>query len=175
MAQVRLLDLARRCPGQLVNDANAFGSLLPGDACRFEVGLYGLDIEACAGRQAHKGADAFADHFIGPSQHRGLQDGRMGGQNVLDLARRDVLAAADDDVFPTIDDGQHPRVVQDADVARIKEAVLGEGRVIQTGVEIADAKVRAHGENFAGRSSRDLSVLFIEEANRNEVHENAVG
>jgi hypothetical protein len=40
----------------------------------------------------------------------------MLGQNVLDLLRRQVLAAADDDVFPAVGDGEVAVGVERADV-----------------------------------------------------------
>ena len=89
-----------------------------------------------------------------------LGDVRRDLELVLDLRRRDVLAAGgDDDVLHAIGDGEEAVVVEHADVAGVQPAVGiegggGGGRV----VEVAEERARAPGQDLAVVADADLAA-----------------
>ena len=95
-------------------------------------------------------------HVISPSRSSGTPitaAARTAGdlaQQVLDLARRDVEAAADDDLLRAPDDREVAVVVEHAGVAGVQPPVVGEDRALALGVvEEADAHVRATHHHLA--------------------------
>src|SRR5690606_15084421 len=72
------------------------------------------------------GADQFAQHLVREPDHDDVEHGRMRVQPVLDLARIDVEAAADDQLLAPADDVDEPRIIDDAEVAGQEIAVLVE-------------------------------------------------
>ena len=67
-----------------------------------------------------------APAVIGYADHRDVADSGVLGQHGLDLGRKDVLAAGDDHVAKSIDDGQVAGRVDGADVASPVEPVRRE-------------------------------------------------
>ena len=65
----------------------------------------------------------FAEPLVGRGEHADLADVGAGVAGRLDLGRRNVLAAADDDVLLAVDDEQIAVLVEIADVAGAHEAV----------------------------------------------------
>ncbi len=59
----------------------------------------------------------FAEPLVGRAEHRRFGDRGAGVAFRLDLGRRDILAAADDDVLLAVDDEQIAVLVEIADVA----------------------------------------------------------
>ena len=70
----------------------------------------------------------FAEPLVGRAEHRRFGDVGAGVAGRLDLGRRDILAAADDDVLLAVDDEQIAVLVEIADVAGADIAVGGEQR-----------------------------------------------
>src|SRR5207245_2424656 len=101
-----------------------------------------------------------APPFVLPGYHGDVRDGRMGGQDVLDLGAVDVLPAGDDHVFLAVDDVQEALVVGPYQVAGVEPApgedLLGGGWVVPvTGVETAsepDRTLRRFRCSFHPRS-----------------------
>ena len=87
------------------------------------------------GLQGHKGAGRFAPHRIGAGDHRRLEHAGVPVEDVLDLDRRNVLAARDDDVLRAVLKLDIAVGVHDPEIARMKPAagkgLLGRARVLQ--------------------------------------------
>ena len=82
-----------------------------------------------------EGAGRFAPFRVGPRDDRGFEHRRMAVEHVLDLDRRDVLAARDDDVLRAVLDLDIAVGVGDREIAGMEpaagEGLLGRGRVLQ--------------------------------------------
>ena len=76
-----------------------------------------------AGREAHDRARVLAEPLVGRGDHRDLGDLRERGDRLLDLGRRDVLAAADDHVLHPVGDREEAVGVEHAHVAGAVPAV----------------------------------------------------
>src|SRR5947209_6436203 len=96
LCKVALDDLARGVARQLVEERDLPGHLVPGQV--------GLDVvlELLLGRlllalgRHDERLEALAELLVGDTHHRDLVDAGMFVQEVLDLAREDVLASRDD-------------------------------------------------------------------------------
>src|ERR1700720_3558640 len=82
-------------------------------------------IAAGAGFEDDAGEDVLAVIRIGNTDCRGLEHRGMAQQRLVDLARRDVLAALDDQLLAPAGDEIEPVAVPVAEVARGKPAVGG--------------------------------------------------
>src|SRR5205823_14325633 len=94
------VDLAGRVQRQLAQDRDALGDLVGGQALGREAA------QLVRGRryrnavpQRHVGGHDLAQVLIGQPDHTAQVYGRVFVQHLLDLGRRNVGAAADDDVF----------------------------------------------------------------------------
>src|SRR5262245_5037911 len=99
--------------------------------------------------QAHDRARDLTSGHIGEPDHGHLRDRRMRGDELLHLARADVLALADDDVLLPPGDAQEAVAVEGAEVAREEPAVLGEGVGVERGVAVAEKALRPAREDLA--------------------------
>src|SRR5215472_13376491 len=72
----------------------------------------------------HRSRDRFAEEFVGDSVDVGVGDGGMFAEAILNLFRRDVLAAADDDVLDATRDPYVPVGVETRLVTRVEPAVI---------------------------------------------------
>src|ERR687895_511030 len=119
-AQRLLVDLSGRGLGELGNDLPARRNL----ERRQALPAVGLDVgDRAAGRQREHSVHLLAADLVGPADHRGLLDTRMLQEHILDLARIDVLSAADDHVLLAVDEEEEPVLVAVADVARVQPSV----------------------------------------------------
>ena len=98
----------------------------------------------------------FAQPGIRCGHHHGLRDRRQGEQDLLDLQRADVLAAADDDVGLAVGDGDVAVVVHDPDVAGVIPPVVVEGLGGQVRIGVADEQIRPARKDFAVVGHPDL-------------------
>ena len=80
-------------------------------------------VEPCAGLRHDEGDDDLAPFGIGRADHRHLGHAGRRQQHLLDLARIDVGAAADQQVLAAVLQGEEAVVVQAADVAGPEPAV----------------------------------------------------
>jgi hypothetical protein len=76
-----------------------------------------------SGLQRDDCADGFSPIRIGQADHGRLGDPRVLIEDVLDLGRVDILAAADDNVLHTVGYCQEPLGIQPADVPGEKPAL----------------------------------------------------
>ena len=83
---------------------------------------------SAAGLEDDGGDDLLAPLGVGHADHGRLGDGRVGDEHVLDLAGREVLGAADDDVVEAALEEQVAVVVDVAAVVGREPAVVGEHR-----------------------------------------------
>jgi hypothetical protein len=81
-----------------------------------------VEIECGARPEHHDGTDNVAVPRIRCSERRRFHDRRMGVQDILDLVRRDGLAAADDDVLDPVGDGESALGIEVAEIACAKPA-----------------------------------------------------
>ena len=119
-----------------------------------------------AGHEAHEGARHLAPALVGDADHGGLAHGRVELERLLDLDRRDVLAAGHDEVLGAVDDGEVAVGVDHGEVAGAQPAAaqhLG-GRLGR--VEVADHHVVAPGADLADGPPvpRHLDVVVVEHA-----------
>src|SRR5262249_57498801 len=83
----------------------------------------------------------------------------MGSEQVLDLARADVLALADDDVLRATRDAEVALGVERSQVAGAEPAVAGEGLGVERSVEIAEEALRTAGEDLALATRRHRTIV----------------
>src|SRR5438477_13204913 len=121
-AELELLELAGGGAGQLGSELDRRRALEVGQvgaAVLDELGLGGLG--ACF--EDDQGLDRLAPLLVGDADDADLGHGRMREHPVLDLDRRDVLAAADDDVLLAVGDSEVALVVEGPTVAGVEPAV----------------------------------------------------
>src|SRR5450432_4019237 len=74
-----------------------------------------------------EGGGHLAPLRVGGRDHGAFHDGRVSGNRALHFDGRDILAAADDDVFLAVDDLDVVFLVPNAHVAGVKPAVRHDG------------------------------------------------
>src|SRR6185369_6346438 len=133
LAQHELLHLAGRGLGQSAEDhgLRAFEVRKPFAAEVDDV----LLARGGAFLECHERARRLAPFLVGPRHHRAFQHGRMAVDHALDLDRRDVLAARDDDVLGAVLQLDIAVGVADAEIAGVepaaREGVVGRLGVLQ--------------------------------------------
>src|SRR4051795_2632581 len=155
LAHDELLHLAGDRHGELVHELPVAGDLegrdLPPAGGRQ---LLGADRAALA--QLDPGHDLLAVARAGHADEVGVADGRDADQELLDLARVDVLSAADEHVLDAPDDLHVALVVHRREVARVHPAVvvdrLARGALV---VPVAQHHAVAAGALLAGHAARD--------------------
>jgi len=112
-----------------------------------------LEGERRPGMEFDIGADSFAEDLVGDRHRRTESDARVGVDLVLDLRRRDVLSAPDDEVGDAPGDGEVAVVIDGAQVAHEHPAVGGVEPGVGPLVEIAEAggRTAAGGPPLAAR------------------------
>src|SRR5258708_7985618 len=120
VAQYEFLDLAGRGLGQGAEDDRLR---------RLEMGEIGAApsdhlvlAQRRTGFRGDERAGTLAPFGIGPRHHCGLHDRRMAVEHLLDLERRDILAARDDDVLGAVLDLDIAVGMHDAEIAGVKPA-----------------------------------------------------
>src|SRR5712691_1829824 len=169
LAQHELLHLPRRRLGQ-VTELDGGRRLEVGDVLLAEVDDL-LRGRLLAGLERDEGFRALAPFLVGDGDDRALHHGGMAGHTLLDLDRRDVLAARDDDVLLAVAQLDVAVGVPDADVARVEPAAaerLG-GRLGL--LEVAEHDVVAPHDDLAQRLAvaRDVVHVAVHDAHEVEV------
>src|SRR4051812_47432316 len=116
-----LEDLARRGLRQLVQEPDPARILVGGDAVLDErADLLGARLLPWLQHDGRR--DLLAHRLVGHADHRRLGDRRVLVQDLLDLARIDVVAAADDHVLLAVDDEEVAILVELRHVAGVEPA-----------------------------------------------------
>src|ERR1035437_5734072 len=157
-----LHDLPRRPLGQPLDHVHG-ARVLVGRNPLLDEGdqLLGIDGLARLGRD--HGVDLLAEFLVGHPDDGGLGHLGMHVDDLLDLARVDVEAAADDQLLLAIDDEEEAFVVDVADVTAVEPAVLdrlGGGLRL---VPVAVHDVVALDHDLAALALRDLLVVLVED------------
>ena len=121
-AQLALEDLSARVLGQLVGDDDVARGLEAGEAVAAEARDL-LGGQLVAGARHDDGGDGLDPARVGDAEHGRLGHRRVRVDDLLDLARGDVLAARLDHVLLAVDDVEVALVVEDAEVAGVQPAV----------------------------------------------------
>ena len=111
--------------GNSSTDAHLLGPLLAREARGFEVRPHRGErrSSSCPACMRKNAARVLAEPRVGRRDHRDLGDARHAHEQLLDLLRAHVLAAADDDVLLAIGDREVAVGVEHADVAGHEPAV----------------------------------------------------
>ena len=126
--------------GRASRRTHATGTLNPARDARAWAARSSSRGVAAPSRDDDRGDRHVAERCVGSRDDGGVRDGRVLEQDLLDLGRRDVLAAADDAVQPAVDDPQPPVGVEAPEVAGV-DRVVGRRR----GLVAADGAARAGG------------------------------
>ena len=149
----------------LVDDLDALGPQALGHALAFQVGRDRLQGRHRVAQRRHEGADALAQAVVGHADGGRLAHARAAHQVVVDLAGRQVLAAADDDLLAPAVDADAAVLVHVAQVAREPPAVVGERAVGALRlVQVADELVRATGDVLALDARGHIVSLLVDVA-----------
>ena len=123
VAQLGLQHLAVVVLRQCLDEQVALGTLEAGDVLQAVVRRASRCVEALPRLRHDEGDDDLAPLGIGRADHRHLGHAGRRQQHLLDLARVDVGAAADQQVLAAVLQGQEAILVQAADVAGPEPAV----------------------------------------------------
>src|SRR3546814_20744526 len=88
----------------------------------------------------------------------------MRKQQRLDFLRRDILAAANDDILLAVGDEQIALGIEPADVAGAVPAARQEGARIERGVELTEKKLRPARGELARGTGRHRMAGVVDEA-----------
>src|SRR5437667_7362405 len=120
--------------------------------------------DLCAGFQLDEGARRFSPLRVGLRHHGHREDRRVPVKHVLDLERRDVLAAGDDDVLGAVLDLEVAVGLHHREVARMepttREDVLGRLAVLQVALhgDVSAEHDLAHGLAVRGNGLHRLRI-----------------
>ena len=118
-----------------------------------------------AGLHADERARVLAEPRVGRGDDRDLGDAGHAQQQLLDLARADVLAAADDDVLLAVGDREVAVGVEHADVAGREPAVGVERRLRSRAGRCSRRSSRARGSRSRpARPTLDVVAVVVDEA-----------
>src|SRR3954454_9448286 len=121
-ADLALEDLARRAHGERVDEVDDARVLVGGHALLGE-GADGVRVGLRAVLEDDRRRDLLAHLLVRHADDRGLRDRGVLVEDLLDLARVDVVAAADDHVLLAVDDEEVAVLVDLGHVARVEPAV----------------------------------------------------
>src|SRR5690606_14772981 len=163
VAQGLAIELADRRLGYLV-DEDYLARLLVGSDLLGDPGDQGLRVLRRAGTQRHHRDDGLDPFVVGQSDHRALAHRLVGEQGVLDFARVDVVAAADDHVRAAVLQVEEAFSVELADVAGAHPAIGHEGGFGKLGrlVVARDAALHAY-RDLAGLAGRYIHAVVVEQ------------
>src|SRR5262245_43999871 len=116
-----------------------------------------------AGAQAQDRTRDLSRRSVGHPDDGHLRDSRMVGEHVLDLARTDVLALADDDVLLAARDAEIALAVERAQVAGAEPPVGGEGVRVARAIEVAEAALRSACEDLALLPGRHRQAVVVDD------------
>src|SRR5579872_7486103 len=157
---VPLLDLAGRPLGQRVGDPHVPRVLVRRDLA-LDVVAQLLGGDGGARLEGHRGGDLLAERLVRHADHGGLGDRGMLVEHLLDLARVDVVAAADDQVLLAVHDVEVAVLVDPGQVAGVEPAVadrLGGGL---GPLPVALHDVRPADDDLAHLALGLLAVLVV--------------
>src|SRR3954447_8933281 len=169
-----LLDLPRGRHGNRVDDAELLGDLVrrqPG--CPQPVPDR-VEVERRLLVQPDAGAHALAQPVVRDPHHRRLPDLGEPRQQILDLARRDVDAAPDDDLLLPPDHAQVAVGVDRGQVPRPHPSVVERGGRPLRVVEEPHAGLRPPSEDLAGLAGRAGEALAVADLDLDARHREAV-
>ena len=176
LPQDELLDLARGGPGQLVDDPDLLGPLLPGQAGLLEVRPQRVQVGGLAPRlHAEERAAVLPETLVRCGDDRHLRHPLHVGQQLLDLGRTDVLPAPDDDVLHPVGDGQVAVVVDHADVAGAEPTLGVDELRVECRVRVAGEAVGPAAEDLAGLPHRHVVAVLVDGPDLDPRHRPAVG
>src|ERR1700722_1303436 len=163
LAHDEFLDLAGDGHREFVDELDVARHLVVGDAIAAE-GLDLLLVDVFARTKPDPGAYFLAVAVVGHADHLHVLDFRMAVEKLLDLARIDVLAAADDHVLDAPDDVAIAFRVDGGEVAGVHPArridgLAGALRI----VPIAEHHRIAAREELAGRAGRHDPALRVDD------------
>ena len=116
-----------------------------------------------------------AEPGVGRGDDRDLGDARHAHEQLLDLGRADVLAAADDDVLLAVGDREVAVGVEHADVAGHEPAVGVNAAAVRCRVGVADEAVGPATPDLARLARRDVVAVLVDEAHLDARQRCAVG
>src|ERR1700691_3105341 len=106
------------------------------------------------------GPHGLAPPLIRDADHGDLGEIRVGGEDILDLCRIDVLASGDDQVLSPVDEVDPTLVVQVPEVAGAQPAVLGErGGCLLRPVPVACEVLFRAGPDLTNLALRDIDSV----------------
>ena len=172
--ELAALDLLRRRQRQRVDERHVARRLEVRqlrervlDQCAGELGAFGRWQRL---PRHDAGQHLVAAHRVGRGRHRRCLHQRMLIQHALDLDRRDVFAAAPDDVLLAVDEVQVACVVGAHDVAGVEPAagpgLFGGRFVFQVAAEETASRIGAAGAHpqLAGHAGVDVGACVIHQA-----------
>ena len=122
----------------------------------------------------HERTHPLAIGAVGNRNGCGIGHGRVAGEDVLHLLRRDVLPSPDDDVLLPVRDGEEP-LLKTPDVAGPEPAAVEERICIELRVEVAGEEVRTARDDLTVVPWRDVLKVVIHEADLDPVDQTPVG
>src|SRR5215216_349210 len=159
-----LEDLARRALRELVGEPDPARVLVVGDLLLDELTqLVGVDLLALLEHDG--GADLLAHLVVGDADDGGLGDRGVLVEDLFDLARVHVVAAADDHLLLAVDDEEVAVLVDLAHVAGAEPAILVEDLVrgvVPVPVALHDI-VAADGDLADGVRALDIVAVVVDE------------
>ena len=161
---------------EVVDGPQVLGPLLPRQARGLEVPAHRLQARGVGPREEpDEAAAVLAEAHVGRGDDRDLGDAGHAQQQLLDLERADVLAAADDDVLLAVDDREVAVVVEHADVAGREPAVGVERLGGDRGIGVAGEQVGPAAVDLAGLARLDGLPVVVEEPDLDPVERAPVG
>ena len=157
-----LEDLAGGALGQVVEEPDQARVLVGGDPL-LDVGADLLGRQLLALVEDDRGADLLAPLVVGDADHRRFADLRVLVEHLLDLARVDVVAAADDQVLLAVDDVEVAVLVDAGHVAAVEPAAAHRlrGRVGALPVALHDVVAADH--DLADLALGDRVVVLVDD------------
>src|SRR3954454_14535718 len=159
---VALEDLARGALGQLVEEPQPARVLVGGHALLDEVAHVVL-AGVLTVLEHDRGADLLAHLLVGHRDHGGLGHGGVLVEDLLDLARIDVVAAADDHVLLAVDDEEVAVLVDAGHVARVEPAVVQDLLRGVVAVPVALHQVVAADRDLADLALAHLVAVLVDD------------
>src|SRR5215469_14401755 len=161
-AQLGLQHLAVIVLGQRLREAIIAGALEAGDVVEAQP-VERLARDFCTRPRYDKGDDFLAPFGVWTPDDRSLGNVGVAQQDLLDLARIDVAAAADDHVLGAVTQGQKPVFVEAAEIAGVQPAAaqrLGAGLGLLP-IALHDA-VALRGD-FADLAGRQFTIAIVDD------------
>ena len=121
-------------------------------------------VDARPGSGNDEGDGLFAHDRVGTADHSGLGHARVRLEHRFDLAGRDVLATADDEVLLAVDQHEVAVVVEVADVTGPQPAVLQRGGGLGRLVQVTAHDVRTSRDHLAVVPDGERPAVGVDDA-----------